>query len=155
MDLLNKSLERNNLRRYVLLLFHWFRFFINMVEWRLCKEKGVTVATQVTRPGTMSAGIITRPLLWLDLSQALIASLSFACILKNKLKYLFGSIFWGQSLVIKLYIIYYILKINIITYFENLTVKLHVPYTFNTHVKFCVNQTLFTILSISLYLIYT
>ena len=40
--------------------------------------------------------------------------------------------FLGQSLDIKLYIIYYILKINIITYFENLTVKLHVPYTFNT-----------------------
>ena len=36
-------------------------------------------------------------------------------------------------------------KINIIKYFENLTVRLHVLYTFNTHVKFCINQMLFTI----------
>ena len=36
-------------------------------------------------------------------------------------------------------------KIDIITYFENLTVKFHVLYTLNTHVKFCVNQILFTI----------
>ena len=35
--------------------------------------------------------------------------------------------------------------INIITYFENLTVELHVLYALNTHVKFCVNQILFTI----------
>ena len=28
--------------------------------------------------------------------------------------------------------------INIITYFENITVGLHVLYAFNTHVKFCV-----------------
>ena len=36
-------------------------------------------------------------------------------------------------------------KINITTYFENLTVELHVLYTLNTHVKFCVNRILFTI----------
>ena len=36
-------------------------------------------------------------------------------------------------------------KMNIITYFENLTVELHVLYTLNTHVKFCVNRILFTI----------
>ena len=46
-------------------------------------------------------------------------------------------------------------KINITIYFENIIVKLHVLYMLNTHVKFCVNQILFTILSISLYLIYT
>ena len=36
-------------------------------------------------------------------------------------------------------------KINITIYFENLTVKLHVLYTHNTHIKFCVNRILFTI----------
>ena len=36
-------------------------------------------------------------------------------------------------------------KINIITYFENLTVELHFLYVLNTHVKFGVNQILFTI----------
>ena len=30
-------------------------------------------------------------------------------------------------------------KINIIIYFENLIVELHVFYAFNTHIKFCVN----------------
>ena len=45
-------------------------------------------------------------------------------------------------------------KINIITYFENLTVELHVIYTLNTHVKFCVSWILFTIRSINLYFIY-
>ena len=30
-------------------------------------------------------------------------------------------------------------KISIVIYFENLIVILHVSYTFNTHVKFCVN----------------
>ena len=39
----------------------------------------------------------------------------------------------------------YSIKINITTYFENITVELHVFYTLNTHVKFCVNQILFTI----------
>ena len=34
---------------------------------------------------------------------------------------------------------------NITSYFENLTVKLHVLYILNIHVKFCVNQILFTI----------
>ena len=36
-------------------------------------------------------------------------------------------------------------KINITSYFENLTIELHVLYAFNTHVKFCVNWILFTI----------
>ena len=35
-------------------------------------------------------------------------------------------------------------KINIITYFENLTVELHFLYTLNTHIKFCINWILFT-----------
>ena len=38
-----------------------------------------------------------------------------------------------------------------IAYCENLTVKLHVIYILNTHVKFCVNWILFTIWSISVY----
>ena len=42
-------------------------------------------------------------------------------------------------------------KINITTYFENLTIELHVFYTVNSLVKFCVNQILFTIWSISSY----
>ena len=41
--------------------------------------------------------------------------------------------------------------INITTYFENLTVGLHVLYDLNTHVKFCPNWILFTTLSIRLY----
>ena len=36
-------------------------------------------------------------------------------------------------------------KINITTYFENLTIKLHVLYALNTHINFCVNQIFFTI----------
>ena len=36
-------------------------------------------------------------------------------------------------------------KINITTYFYNLTVELHVFYAFNTRVKFCANRILFTI----------
>ena len=32
-----------------------------------------------------------------------------------------------------------------VTYFENLTVKLDILYVFNIHVKFYVNQVLFTI----------
>ena len=36
-------------------------------------------------------------------------------------------------------------KINIIIYFENLTVELHVLYALNTYVKICVNQIIFTI----------
>ena len=35
-------------------------------------------------------------------------------------------------------------KINIITYFENITIGLYVFYTINTYVKFCVNRILFT-----------
>ena len=40
---------------------------------------------------------------------------------------------------------------NITAYFENLIVELHILYTLNTHVKFCVNWILFTISSIILY----
>ena len=36
-------------------------------------------------------------------------------------------------------------KVNITTYFENLTVELYVLYFLNTNVKFCVNQILFII----------
>ena len=36
-------------------------------------------------------------------------------------------------------------KINIVIYFENLTVGLHVYYVLNRHVKFRVNQMLFRI----------
>ena len=39
-------------------------------------------------------------------------------------------------------------KINITTYFKNITIELHVFYVLNTHVKFCVNRILFTILFI-------
>ena len=35
--------------------------------------------------------------------------------------------------------------IHITTNFENLTIKLQVPYVLNTHIKFGVNQILFTI----------
>ena len=42
-------------------------------------------------------------------------------------------------------------KINMVTCFENLTVKLHIYYIFNMHVKFCVNQILFTIRFINLF----
>ena len=45
-----------------------------------------------------------------------------------------------QSLVTKL-----LNKIKIIPYFKNSTVKLHVLYTLNAHVKFYVNRILFTI----------
>ena len=36
-------------------------------------------------------------------------------------------------------------KINIITYFENLTIELYVFYILNTYAKFRANQMLFTI----------
>ena len=32
-----------------------------------------------------------------------------------------------------------------LTYFKNLTVKLYVICVFNTHIKFCINEILFTI----------
>ena len=38
-----------------------------------------------------------------------------------------------------------LIKKKITIYFENLIVELHVLYTLNTHIKFCVNQILFTI----------
>ena len=49
----------------------------------------------------------------------------------------------GQSLAIKLG--YNLNKINITTYFENITVELYVLYALNIHVKFCVNWILFII----------
>ena len=42
-------------------------------------------------------------------------------------------------------------KINMVTYFENLTIGLLVLYT---HVKFCVNKMLFTIQSINIFFMY-
>ena len=45
-------------------------------------------------------------------------------------------------------------KINITIYFKNLTIELHILYALNTHVKFCVNQILFIIYSISLYIMH-
>ena len=57
--------------------------------------------------------------------------------------------FLGQSLatnlVIEPKVTIFLIKINIATYFKNLTVELHILYTLNTHVKFYVNQILFTI----------
>ena len=53
-----------------------------------------------------------------------------------------------RSLATKLVVVYgttSLKKINIVTYFENLTVGLHVLYNFNIHVKFYVNRMLFTI----------
>ena len=45
-------------------------------------------------------------------------------------------------------------KINKTTYFENVTVRLYVFYVLiNTHVKFCVNQILFTIRAFFFYII--
>ena len=38
--------------------------------------------------------------------------------------------------------------------FENLIVEFHVPYIFNTHIKFRLNKILFTIRSINLFFIY-
>ena len=45
-------------------------------------------------------------------------------------------------------------QINIATYFENLTVELHVLYILKTHVKFHANRILFTIRSKNLLYIY-
>ena len=47
----------------------------------------------------------------------------------------------GQNLATK-QVVALLNKINITTYFENLTVKLHILYAFNIHVKFCVNRIL-------------
>ena len=69
-------------------------------------------------------------------------------IFKKKKKYasLKLTLFIGQNLVTKLVVPTTLLnKINITTYFENSTVKLHVLYTLNTHVKFCVNHIFYTI----------
>ena len=41
-------------------------------------------------------------------------------------------------------------QINVVIYFENLTVELHVFYVLKTHVKFYVNRMLFIIWSINL-----
>ena len=45
-------------------------------------------------------------------------------------------------------------KINIITYFKNLTVKLYILYALNKDDKFYVEQTLFILESISLYIMH-
>ena len=42
-------------------------------------------------------------------------------------------------------------KINMVTYFNNLTVELHVFYVLNTHFKFYINWILFTIQLINLF----
>ena len=42
-----------------------------------------------------------------------------------------------------------------VTYFENLTVGLHVLYTFNMYIKFRSNQMLFTIQFINLFFIHS
>ena len=42
-------------------------------------------------------------------------------------------------------------KINMVVYFNNLTIELHVLYVLNTHTKFHVNWILFTIQSINLF----
>ena len=68
-----------------------------------------------------------------------LSSLEWECVsLKFKI--------W-QILAIKLVVAlgYNLNKIKIATYFKNLTIDLHVLYALNTHVKFCVNQKLFTI----------
>ena len=54
--------------------------------------------------------------------------LKLRCMLHILLKH------FGQSLATTL-----LNKINIITYFENLIIELHILYTFNIHVKFCIN----------------
>ena len=45
-------------------------------------------------------------------------------------------------------------KINMIIYFENIIIELHFLYVLNMHVKFHVNQMLFTIWFINLFLMY-
>ena len=45
-------------------------------------------------------------------------------------------------------------KINMTTYFENETVEFHFFYVLNTHFKFCVNQMLFTIWFINLFVMH-
>ena len=42
-------------------------------------------------------------------------------------------------------------KINIVIYFENLTIELHILYVLNIHIKFYINQMLFTIRFIILF----
>ena len=41
-----------------------------------------------------------------------------------------------------------------VVYFKNLTIELHVLNVLKTHIKFCVNQILFSIQSINLYFMY-
>ena len=45
-------------------------------------------------------------------------------------------------------------KISIFTYFESLSTRVLVLYVLNMHIKFHVNQTLFTIRSINLFLMH-
>ena len=45
-------------------------------------------------------------------------------------------------------------EIHMSIYFNNLTIWLYVLYVINKHIKFCVNQMLFTIWSINLFFMY-
>ena len=76
-------------------------------------------------------------------------NLDFDCVL-TLIYYWFG-----QSLASNLVVDYTTTltkQINIVIYFENLTVKLHILYVFKTHVKFHANLILFTIRSIKLFM---
>ena len=42
-------------------------------------------------------------------------------------------------------------KINIVIYFENLTIELYILYVLNIHIKFYINRMLFTIRFIILF----
>ena len=42
-------------------------------------------------------------------------------------------------------------KINIVIYFENLTIELHIFYVLNIHIKFYISRMLFTIRFIILF----
>ena len=63
-------------------------------------------------------------------------------------------IFWikfNYKISYKLRLQFLLNKINIIIYFKNLTIELHILYILNIHVKFSVNRILFIIWVISLY----
>ena len=54
---------------------------------------------------------------------------------------MYSNLIIGQNLTTKL-VVALLNKINIIIYFENLIIELHVLYTLNIHIKFCVKQIL-------------
>ena len=69
----------------------------------------------------------------------------FVIGLKSNLNHLF---IIGKSLTTKLSVVKattLLNKINITTYFEKQTMELHILYTLNTYVKFCVNRIIFNI----------